>query len=69
MNAIECDYEEFFDILHKAVQNKVNIQRSDEHRSLKCGFKIGENRYLMKVKGLKYAKDNGLDVSAYNNLK
>lgn len=70
MHTIECKFREFFDVLKKCIENGDDIKISDEPEQLKCGFVVnGKERYLTKVKELEYAKDSGIDVSIYNNLK
>lgn len=66
----DCKYDEFFKVLKKALDDKKDVRRADSHMLLLCGFVVdGKNEYLMRMKELKYAKDNGVDVSLYTNLQ
>jgi len=70
MGVKECDYKEFFSILSSAIKNGDSVKRSDDHKELKCGFIVnGQERYLAKMKELKYAKMNGIDLSQYMDLE
>lgn len=66
---IKCNYKEFFEILQSALQSGDEVQRADKPHRLICGFTVGGNRYLMGLPKLKHAKENGVDISIYNNLK
>lgn len=66
----DCSFDEFFSALENALQNKQSVIKTDRPLKLKCGFTVdGTDVYLMKVKELKYAQQNGVDTTQYFNLK
>ena len=70
MDERKVKYKEFFDVLQNAIKDGHDIKKSDAPKILKCGFIVdGTIRYLMRVAELKYAKDNGVDVSLYMDLQ
>ena len=70
MNVIECNtYKDFFGAIEKAIKNNKTIIKNDDPKSLKCGVKIENTTYRMKIAQLKYAQKDGIDVSIYLNLK
>ena len=66
----DCSFKEFFDILKDALNNGQDVKKSDEPFLLKCGFIVdGSDRYLIKLKELKYAQRDGIDTSLYMDLQ
>lgn len=66
----DCKFDEFFKILKEALDDKKDVRKADKPMLLMCGFNVdGKDEYLMRIKELKCAEYNGIDVSLYINLQ
>lgn len=67
---VEVDRKEFFKVLGESLTGSMSVKKMDDPANLKCGFLVdGVTNYLMHIAELRYAKKEGMDISAYLSLE